>query len=177
MNRPPSRPDIPPRHSDNDKRRMMPSPPSAWIRELCATLQYVGRSKHKRDPISFGLPTFGGRRGDEMLCDEHAGFQPRDIAQAPTIPRRGVSAGLVGDVVKQGVPTIIWGVADTGWIFEARITNLVTHEYHGYPVRPGEAIAELVFRRFRAWAELEGGAADRRAAGACHMLYGFRDDL
>jgi len=141
------------------------------------TLEYFGRSKHKRDPISFGLPIYDGRRGDETLCDEHAGFQPHDIARAPMILRRGVGAGLVGEVLKQGVPTIIWGVADSGWIFEARITNLATPEYHGYPVRPSEAIAEVVYRRYRAWADTEGEAADKRAAWACRMLYGFRDDL
>ena len=44
---------------------------------------------------------------------------------------------------------------------------LGTNEYHGYPVRPSEAIAELVYKRFSAWAIAHGNPQDQQAARAC----------
>jgi hypothetical protein len=51
---------------------------------------------------------------------------------------------------------------------------VVQSEYHGFPVRPGEAIAALVYRRFRSWADAEGGPPDKQAAENCAALYRFR---
>lgn len=79
---------------------------------------------------------------------------------------RGLRAGLIG--------TNLWTVADDGWIFEGRVTNAVQAQYHGYPVRPAEAIAEPVYQRFKAWADAEGDAADKQAAENCAALYRFR---
>jgi hypothetical protein len=88
------------------------------------------------------------------------------MAKLPAMIDRGLRAGLIG--------TNLWTVADDGWIFEGRITNAVQVEYHGYPVRPGEAIAELVYRRFRSWADIAGDPADKQAAENCAALYRFR---
>jgi hypothetical protein len=60
--------------------------------------------------------------------------------------------------------------------FEARVTNVGLADYHGYPVRPSEGIAELVYRRFKEWTLNDGGASDRQAAVNCQALYGFSDD-
>ena len=136
------------------------------IAELRASVNYKGSSKHKRNPAIFGLEPFRGDRGDATLCDEHAGFRPNDMAKVPAMIDRGLRAGLIG--------TNLWTVSDDGWIFEGRLTNVAQVEYHGYPVRPSEAIAEPVYRRFKSWAEVEGEPADRRAAENCAALYRFR---
>jgi hypothetical protein len=178
MNRPPRRPDIPPRRSDNEKRRLHPEPGvTLRVTALLRVATYHGISKHKRDPVRFGLRHYRGRRGDESLCDDHANFEPDQMPRVPAMMQRGIRAGLLGHLISQGAPTMLWAVADSGWIFEARVTNISVPDYHGYPVRPSEAIAELVFRRFHAWAETHGEVADRRAAQACRALYGFRDDV
>ena len=41
-------------------------------------------------------------------------------------------------------------------------------------MRPSEAIAELVYRRFSAWAKTHGTTQDQQAADACKEKYGFR---
>ena len=102
------------------------------------------------------------------------GFQPGDMAIIRGLVIRGLSAGLIGSRVEDGVPSILWTVSDQGWIFEARITNIGRAEYHGYPVRPSEAIADLVYARFSTWARLHGGDSDRQAAVNCQALHGFR---
>jgi hypothetical protein len=87
--------------------------------------------------------------------------------------RRGLRAGLIGHLLPQGRPKILWSVARSGWIFEARLTNAAQAEYHGYPVRPTEAIAEPVFLRFEAWVRSRGEGSDGDAARSCRNLYGF----
>jgi len=165
LKRPVRRPDLPVRASENEKRRLDPSPPPQLIQELLTTVKYGGSSKHKRHPHLYGLPPVTGFRGDATLCDEHANFRQADMATIPQLIARGVRAGLVG--------TALWTVADNGWIYEGRLTNAVQSEYHGYPVRPSEAIAEAIYMRFRDWVDRYGSAADKKAASNCQALYGF----
>ena len=161
------------RKSDNDKRRLKKTPDQATLARLLRTATYQGISRHKGNPRQFGLPPHNRPRGDETLCDVHANFQPGDMATLPVLLRRGLRAGLVGEVETQGIPTIIWTVADNGWIFEARITNVGRAEYHGYPVRASEAIARIVYDRFANWARMHGGPQEIAAADTCRALYGF----
>ena len=83
---------------------------------------------------------------------------------------RGIKSGLVGEEGR-----IIWAVANDGWMFEFRQTNVMQSEYHGYPLRPTEAIAEPVFRRFARWAQEQGAQTDQDAAVSCRRRYRFRD--
>lgn len=165
--RPSKRADVPPRASDNLKRTLIEKPDAAQLSDLRVTINYAGHPKHKRNPHLYGLGTFNGERGDETLCDAHAGFRMKDMASIPSLLLRGIDAELVGE-------RIVWTVADDGWIFEARLTNRDTNEYHGYPVRPSEAISELVFRRFSVWAKQFGSASDKMAMSNCAQRYGFK---
>jgi len=166
VKRPLKRSELPPRNADNNKRKLAREVPPERIAELRKTVNYKGSPKHKRNPVAFGLEPFRGDRGDATLCDEHANFQPINMASIPEMIDRGLRASLIG--------TNLWAVADDGWIFEARLTNAIQAEYHGYPVRPTEAIAELVYLRFRAWVDADGNAADRQAAENCAALYRFK---
>ena len=166
MRKPPKRPVIPPRNSDNNKRKLAPDAPPKRIAELLKIVHYKGSPKHKRNPAAFGLEPFRGDRGDATLCDAHANFQPADTAGIPAMIERGLRASLIG--------TNLWTVANNGWIFEGQVTNMVQAEYHGYPVRSSEAIAEPIDRRFRVWADCHGDAGDKQAAENCAVLYGFR---
>lgn len=82
--------------------------------------------------------------------------------------RRGIQAGLLG------IGGEIWTLSDTGWIYECRLTNPSQSEYHGYPVRGSEAIAELVYARFASWVRHQGGAPELAIIRQCKALYGFR---
>ena len=53
-------------------------------------------------------------------------------------------------------------------------TNPAQADYHGYPVRPSEAIAAKIYARFREWADAHGTPADKQAAANCAAMYGFR---
>src|ERR1700722_1533497 len=166
MKKPQRRPEIPSRNSDNNKRRLWEDVPPKLVEDLLGKVIYRGSPKHKRNPSIFGLEPFNGFRGDATLCDEHANFLPRDMANIPQLIERGLKAGLIG--------TNLWTVSDNGWIFEASLTNAVQFEYHGYPVRPNEAIAEPIYLRFRVWVEATGNNMDKMAADNCAALYGFR---
>lgn len=165
--KPDKRSEIPPRDSDNDNRRLLNEIDQGVLLNLKNTINYAGHPKRKRNPHVFGLPRYNGKRGDETLCDKHAGFTKAQMAGIPLLLQRGLAAELVGE-------RIIWSIADDGWMFEARLTNRDTNEFHGYPVRPSEAIAELVFERFERWARRNGGAQEKLAALRCAERYGFK---
>lgn len=169
MKKPPLRPNLPPRLSNNDKRRLLPVPDAAALApQLLQRAHYRGSPKHKLRPDVFGLPPYQGARGDETLCDAHVGFTPQHMAAVPALLARGIQAGLIGS------SHMLWTVADTGWIFEARLKNVQQAEYHGYPVRDSEPIAESVYRRFADWAGQFGTPADCQASANCKALYGFK---
>jgi hypothetical protein len=173
MKKPAARRNIPPRDSDNAKRKLDPEPDPALLQRLWETARYVGISKHKESPRRFGFAPYTKPRGDETLCDQHAGFVPEQMGSIPRLLRRGIQAGLIAESPDRP-PPIVWCVGDDGWIFEARITNAEQAEYHGYPVRPTEAIAEPVYRRYAAWADVHGAREDREAASRCQDLYEFK---
>jgi hypothetical protein len=173
MKRPEVRRNIPPRSSDNVKRELHPEPEPALLQKLCKTARYVGIAKHKESPRRFGLAPYTKRRGDETLCDKHAGFAPEQMESVAQLLFRGIRAGLIAKSV-DFPPPIVWCIGDDGWIFEARITNAGQAEYHGYPVRSSEAIACDVFQRYAAWADTHGDQQDREAAMRCQAFYRFK---
>jgi len=168
VKKPAKRPDLPRRHVSRDKRRLRPEVDAATSNALLKSARYVGSPKHKLNPEPFGLEPFAGKRGDATLCDRDAGFTPAQIASIHGVLQRGIRAGLIG------TGRIIWAIGDNGWIYECRLTNRQQSEYHGYPVRSSEPIAQLVYRRFLAWAERHGTQQDRQAATQCQALYGFK---
>lgn len=168
MNRPRRRPKLPARHSNNEKRRLMPKPTPNYIAQLQQKIRYEGSSKHKLHPHLYGLTPFQGSRGDATLCDRDASFGQSDYGSIEGMIHRGLEAGLVGE---NGV---IWAIADNGWIYEGRMTNVGMTEYHGYPVRSTEPIAEMVCHRFSQWVQNCGDDSTREAVQRCKMRYGFR---
>jgi hypothetical protein len=162
---------VPPRHSDNDKRRLHKTPDRTVLGTLRGRVSYNGHPKHKAEPLRFGLALYTGEFGDETRCDEHANFQPSDMPGVRLLLIRGIDAGLIGHKERGGLPTILWTVSDQGWIFEARVTNAGQGDYHGYPVRTNEAIAGKVLERFDTWAQSNGSGLDRLAAAKCRERY------
>ena len=160
---------LPPRRSGNNKRRLLTDPSEALINDLLRRAHYGPSAKHKRHPHLYGLEPFRGNRGDATLCDAHAGFTPAQASTIPALLERGIQAGLIGDTQR-----VIWTVADNGWIYEARRTNPASHEFHGYPLRPGELVVASIYRRFATWADVHGTPADRTAALECRHRYGVR---
>ena len=168
MKRPAKRPNLPARRSNNEKRRLLLNPGPEYIARLRRDITYQGSSKHKKNPHRYGLTPFRGSRGDATLCDRDANFQPAHLNTIPQMIERGLEARLVGE------NGIIWAVADNGWIYEARITNVGQTEYHGYPVRSTEPIAEMVYKRFKEWVNAYGNQMAHQAVEQCKTLYGFR---
>ncbi len=155
---------------------MDPAPDAQFLSQLRKRLRYQGSPKHKRNPQTFGLPAFSGARGDATLC-EHAAFSAGDSGRIPFIMGRGVQAGLIGNCFEHGfehgLPKTIWAVDQTGWIFEGKLTNITSGEYHGYPLLPGAPIARLIYDRFRDWVVNHPKPRNQQALENCHDLYGL----
>src|ERR1700730_19028442 len=155
MKKPTIRANLPPRNSDNMKRRLDISILAVEARARYGTAIYKGSSKHEQNPHIFGLEPFRGRRGDRTLCDRHASFLPPDLKRVGALLERALRPPLVG--------SHLWTVDDNGWIYELAVTNSTTNEHHGYPLRPSEAIAEVIFRHFYKWAFESGSDSDKAA--------------
>jgi hypothetical protein len=139
------------RASDNEKRQLRDPAPDAMQRTaLAARAHYEGWGKHKLNPRAFNLEPVPSA-ADDTFCDGHAGFSPADIARAPVLLNRGILAGLIGHIDKQGDPTVLWTVDDNGWIYEGRITVPTQALYHAYPLLPNDAFAKKVIERYSLW--------------------------
>lgn len=163
MSRPATRKRLPVRQDARRPRKLDTDPALGSIATRFAGIQYEGSSKHKRHPHLFGLEPFRGERGDETLCDEHAGWRPQDTARIPALFDRAKRAFLLG--------SLLWIVDDNGWIYELQMTNAGQNQHHGYPLLPTDPFAPLVVRRFAAWAAGHGTRTDKQAAENCKLLY------
>lgn len=148
--------------SENEKRDLSPVVPSLAERAaLSARASYGGYAKHKRNPHAWGLRPFRGRAPDRTFCED-TGFEIADQARIPTLLSRGIDAGLFGDLVRQGDPTMLWTLDDSGWIYELRQTIPGRANYHGYPLLPTNPLGRKVIARFENWF-LSLPRADRQA--------------
>ena len=114
--------------------------------DLRARATYAGYAKHKRDPYAWGLEPFRGRAPDRTFCED-SGFGIADQVRIPQLLRRGIDAGLFGDLIRQGDPTMLWTLDDDGWIYELRQTIPGRAVYHGYPLLPTNALGRKVIAR------------------------------
>jgi hypothetical protein len=148
--RPESRIEVP-RSSENMKRNLCAVPPTFHERQMLAgRVRYGGYSKHKLNPHLWGLTAYGGNAPDRTFCED-AGFHLPDQSRIPALLKRGIDAGLFGDLVSRGDPTMLWTIDDNGWIYELRLTTPSQALYHGYPVRPSNAFSLKVISRFEEW--------------------------
>ena len=160
------------RKSDNDKRQLIGDlPPLRDLAALAGRAGYEPYSKHKLRPRAFGLEPFDGVPEDTTYCDGHADFSNEDFMKIPTLLRRGIMSGLIGDKMAQGDPKLVWTVDDNGWVYEGRITHQGRAIYHGYPLLPGDAMATKVIARFSRWVTTNGTSIENEALRAAQERY------
>lgn len=151
MRRKPPPRTLQPRLSENEKRDLSPVMPSIAERaQLSGRVTYGGYAKHKRDPYAWGLEPFRGRAPDRTFCED-TGFGLADQGRIAQLLQRGIDAGLFGDLVRQGDPTMLWTLDNDGWIYELRQTIPGRALYHGYPLLPTNALGRKVIARFESW--------------------------
>jgi len=147
--KPPSRRAIE-RSAESDPRELRtPAPTTGECSQFAATASFAPYSKHKKHPSAYKLQPYEGQDEDPTYCDDHAKFGPEDMTRANDLLKRGILAGLWGDKLAKGNPSLLWTIDDNGWIYEARITNPGYGGYHAYPVLKNEAIARKVLARYR----------------------------
>jgi hypothetical protein len=145
------------RSRNNANRRLSANLPTIASRaEFSAQVTYGPYSKHKFNPTAYKLAPYAGPDEERTYCDAHAHFGKDDFTRKPDLLRRGVMLGLCSDWSDGDVPSLLWTIDESGWIFELRITNSDQAEYHGYPILRGDAFARHVLVRARAVAFTEG---------------------
>lgn len=145
------------RSRNNANRRLIATMPTTASRaELSACVNYGAYSKHKYNPTAYKLRPYAGPDVERTYCDAHSNFGMGDFIRIPTLLNRGVMLGLWSDQSSGDVPSLLWTIDESGWIFELRITNSGQAQYHGYPILPGDAFARHVLVRAREVAFAEG---------------------
>ena len=145
------------RSRNNANRRLCAILPATISRaEFSSRVTYGPYSKHKFNPMAYKLTPYGGPDIERTYCDAHANFGKDDCIRIPDLLRRGVMLGLWSDQNDGNVPSMLWTIDQSGWIFELRITNSGQAQYHGYPLLPGDAFARHVLVRAREIAFTEG---------------------
>jgi hypothetical protein len=148
--RPPNRIEVP-RTTENEKRDLSANVPRDSDRVAVGTRAwYKGYGKHKRNPYIWNLAPYRGPAPDRTYCED-AGFTLADEPRIRGLLMRGIEAGLFGDLVSQGDPTMLWTIDDNGWIYEFRLTTPSQAEYHGYPMRTANAFSQKVIARYASW--------------------------
>ena len=127
------------RQSKLRDRRIVPagSIPDADLQALAAKLRYEGIATHKLHPSDYGFIPPVNPRPTKSPCDE---LRPLLRAEAATLFRQGVLAGMVSLFGADGTPKYVWAVDDDGEIYEAK-TKPPDTTYHGY--RLGEDEPEM----------------------------------
>jgi hypothetical protein len=115
--------------------------------DLAARVRYTGNPQHKRDPGDFGLTPPSSPRQNASLCDE---ANVRHRAEALSLLRAGIVAGLISKQTREGFPSQIWSVREDGVVFEAELENSGLGQYHGYPMPFGDPFRLVVLARFGA---------------------------
>lgn len=146
------------RSRNNANRRLSATLPTAESRAgLSARVTYGAYSKHKFNPTAYKLTPYAGPDVERTYCDAHADFGKDDFTRIPDLLKRAVMLGLWSDQTDGDVPSLLWTIDESGWIFELRITNSGLAQYHGYPILPGDAYARHVLVRAREVAFVDGG--------------------
>lgn len=136
------------RSRNNVKRRLVSVLPALESRlALAECVRYGAYSKHKYKPDAYGLAPYAGMDVDRTYCDAHASFGKESASRIPALLRRAVMLGLWSEQHVGEVPSLLWTVDESGWVFELRMTNVAQAQYHGYPLLSGDAFAKRVLAR------------------------------
>lgn len=168
--RPPSR-IVTLRSRNNPHRRLIAVLPSMPERlALSAQVNYGAYAKHKFHPTAYKLAPYAGQDVERTYCDAHAGFGREQSTKIPVLLKRGVMLGLWSDQREGGIPSLLWTIDESGWIFELRVTNAGQLQYHGYPVLPADAFARHVLVRAREMLSSDGHLEAARHSGASDAI-------
>ena len=134
-----------------DRKLRNPLPSLADRQALAARIKYHPSAKHKTNPGAYKLQPYQGKGPERTYCDAHSKFSKADSLRIDTLLERAALSGCWNIDVRGDVPSMLWTVDDTGWVYELFITNQEQADYHGYPVMPVDGFARLVVGRMRAW--------------------------
>lgn len=95
---------------------------------MAERLSYQGAPFHKLHPGDYGFLPPASPRPTKSTCDE---LRPVRRAEAVSLFRHGIAAGMVSRLGPGGVPKYVWAVDAAGEVYEAK-TKPPGTSYHGY---------------------------------------------
>src|SRR4051794_12496262 len=115
-----------PKHHRSFVRDRVPAPTGVVLAEVAAVVRYIPYAAHK---AHYSLGVAPRPRSDATPC-------PKEITaeQAQTWLREAIAVGDVGGSWEgKPYPRLVWKRVDDV-VFEARLSNQESGEYHGYPI-------------------------------------------
>ena len=112
------------------RRERVEAPTGVDLAVLARLASYGGSPEHKDSLSPAGPPRL---RSDATAC-------PRDLKDVDQLTgwlRAAIAAGQIGAPWEGDFPRYAWFRNDRG-CFEARLTNRVSGQYKGYPLKPDE---------------------------------------
>ena len=125
------------RGNPNRRKEVLPPPPDTHdLAEVAEKCKYVGSPYHRTMPDSFG---------NRPVYHEGKSKCPKELQRNPSRVtewlREAIRQGQFGEF-DNGFPALVW-YRDGGDVFEARLHNRESGEYHGYPLEPHDHITGL----------------------------------
>ena len=96
---------------------------------------------HKSGSSAAGLQSVPALRPDKTICDRPTSGSARNAAD---LLKSGFSRGMVSERRRGDWPQNVWAVDEEGIVYEAQLGNLVTGEYHGYPMKQDDSFASFI---------------------------------
>lgn len=125
----------------NPKKRIAPVGTFADhdLANMIKTVEYTGKSDHKRNPGDFGLTPPANHRQDKTLCEVANVVRRKD---ALALLKKGLKLGTIGVPDKNGWPKRIWAVAQNDTVLEAQMDAVGSN--HDYPLKPRDPVGKVV---------------------------------
>ena len=70
-------------------------------------------------------------------------------SDARKLLRAGLRTGMVSEQRRGAWPQNVWALDGRGIVYEAQLSNRTAGEYHGYPMKIGDAFAEYIAAQWR----------------------------
>jgi len=133
MARPPNRE----RGNPNQRKEVLPPPPDMLdLKAVAAKCRYAGSPYHRTMPDAFGNRPV--HHPGKSKCPEELQRNPSRVTQWL---RKAIRQGQFGEF-DNGYPVLVW-YKHGDHVFEARLHNRESGEYHGYPLEPHDHITGL----------------------------------
>ena len=111
------------------------------LERMARDAKYRASPYHKTNPADWGLSGPPRHRPDKTVCE---GFGITCSREAVELLKSSIRCGMISDQQRGNWPQNVWAVDSENTVYEAQLSNSGLGEYHGYPLKDGDRLADHV---------------------------------